>query len=134
MQTISLDNEKNISLEEKLDQLDSLGFNTKRKRNEKLLKRTNGNVEVVRNFLLAKEQLKESSKRQKSERKIEKHKKKFGNDRKERKKNYEKFRKKKILKLKVATIPLNKILWMLLKFGQPMLPISFWMVTICCSC
>jgi len=93
MQTISLDNEKNISLEEKLDQLDSLGFNTKRKRNEKLLKRTNGNVEVVRNFLLAKEQLKESSKRQKSERKIEKHKKKFGNDRKERKKNYEKFRK-----------------------------------------
>jgi len=133
MQTISLDNEKNISLEEKLDQLDSLGFNNKRKRNEKLLKRTNGNVEVVRNFLLAKEQLKESSKRQKSERKIEKHKKKFGNDRKERKKNYEKFR-KKILKLKVATIPLNKILWMLLKFGQPMLPISFWMVTICCSC
>jgi len=83
MQTF--DSEKNISLEEKLNQLDSLGF-TKRRRNETLLRKTDGNVEVVRNFLLAKEKLKESSKKQKYERKIQKQKKKFGNDRKERKK------------------------------------------------
>jgi len=63
-----------LSLEGKLNQLDSIGF-TKRRKNEKLLKRTAGNLEIVRNFLIAQDKLKGASKGWKCDKKIERQKK-----------------------------------------------------------
>jgi len=63
--------EVNETMKAQLDQLDALGYNCKRK-NLKLLSATNGDFEVVKNFLTARDALKTKTKQLKSDAKIAK--------------------------------------------------------------